>query len=148
VFVESQGRIRGVFSTRDVMQAIVDKRLATPIGSYMTRSVKTIEARSPLGRATEELREHGVSGLVVVENGWPIGVFTPRDALVGRHHAAETAVERTVDYSVVHLPPSTPVYRAAAQAITTQVRHILVVEEGRLTGILSGIDLAGAAVLA
>jgi CBS domain-containing protein len=147
VFVESQGRIRGVFSTRDVMQAIVDKRLATPIGSYMTRSVKTIGARTPLGRATEELREHGVSGLVVVDDGFPIGVFTQRDALVGRHHAAETAVEHAVDYSVVHLPPSTPIHRAAAQAITTHVRHVLVVEDGQLAGILSGIDLAGAAVL-
>jgi signal-transduction protein with cAMP-binding, CBS, and nucleotidyltransferase domain len=148
VFVEAHGRIGAVFSTRDVMQAIVDKRLATPIGSYMTRPVKTIEARTPLARATQALRQEGVTGLVVVEDGFPIGVFTQRDALLARHHAAETPVEHAIDYSVVHLPPSTPVHRAAAQAITTHVRHVVVLDDGVLAGILTGIDLAGAAVLA
>jgi predicted transcriptional regulator len=145
VFVEEAGRLVGVLSTKDVMRAIRDKRVKSPICEWMSSPVFTIRAEEPVSLAVERLEKAHVTGLVVVEDDWPIGLFTQREALEARDRERKTPVEDTMSAALLALDINTELHRAAAQAAATQVRRIVAVRGRRMEGILTGIDFARAA---
>jgi len=147
VFVEVDRELRGVLTTRDVMQVIVDVRLEAPISRFMSKPVQTIASFEPLQVARRQLEELRVRGLVVAEEGVPIGLFTEEDALAARHVEADVAVERVMGHAFLVLRPETPTHRAAAQMAGMHVRRIVVMNDGELSGMLTGFDLAGAAAV-
>ena len=51
VFIDAEHRLKGVLTTRDVMQAIVDVRLDAPIERYLSSPVETIANFEPLAAA-------------------------------------------------------------------------------------------------
>lgn len=147
VFVEIEGELRGVLTTRDVMQAIYDVRVETPIEELMSAPLQTIATFEPLQVARRQLEELEIRGLVVADEGAPVGLFTQEDALAARHRAADRPVCEVMSHAFLVLPPTTPAYRAAARMASMHVRRIVVMAEGKLLGILTGFDLAGAAAI-
>jgi len=132
VFVEDERHLVGVFSTRDVMRAVVDARIEAPLSSVMSSPVITVDAASPIRDAIDLLGRAGVSGLAVLERGTPVGTFTQEDALAARLHRREDPVAQVMGYWFVVLPVSTAVHQAAARAVALKVRHILVTDDGSL----------------
>lgn len=144
VLVTRKGKPAGVVSARDAMRAVLFHHVELPIERIMTTPVSTIDLGEPIGTAVEQLADANVRGLVVVDDGWPIGVFTHTEALRCRSLPTEmlkTPVEEVMSYEMFCLDRSTPAYRAAGHAIQMRVRRILVVSERRLCGILTGFDL-------
>jgi CBS domain-containing protein len=145
VFVVEGDKVMGVFSTRDVMDALQTHKTRTPISEYMSTPVLTIEATTTVKQATERLSEAGISGLVVQEDELPVGFFTQVEALQFAAEPAATPVEEAMNYALLCLDLRTPLHRAAAQARATRARRILAVEHRRVWGILTGLDFARAA---
>jgi len=148
VFIEEDRALTGVFSTKDVMRALVDARIETPISRLMHSPVDTVNANAPLSRAVELLAESHHSGLVVDEDGWSLGVFTQIEALAAADADAATPVRSVMGFSLLRLPCDTPVHQAVAEAFATRARRILAMAApAELRGLLSGIDLSGAAIV-
>lgn len=145
VFVAEDGKLRGIFSTRDVMDALQAHKARSPISDYMSTPVIGIETTATVKQATERLSETGVSGLVVQEDELPVGYFTQVEALQVASEPAATPVEDAMNYALLCLDLKTPLHRAAAQARATRARRILAVEHRRVWGILTGLDFARAA---
>jgi predicted transcriptional regulator len=145
VFVVKDGRVRGVLSTRDIMRALKEKRVNVPISLFMSSPVFTVRATEPISLATARLEQAQISGLVVLDGKWPVGLFTQRDALAARHLPRETHVETAMNPALIALNADTPLYRAIEQAAALNARRILALNNGKLEGILTGIDLARAA---
>jgi CBS domain-containing protein len=145
VFVVENGTLEGVFSTRDVLDALQVHRARSPISDYMSTPILTIETTATTRQATERLADSSVSGLVVLEDDLPVGFFTQVEALQAAFEPASTPVEDVMNYALLCLDLKTPLHRAAAQARATRARRILAVEHRRLWGILSGLDFARAA---
>jgi CBS domain-containing protein len=145
VFVCEKGRLVGVLSTRDVMRAIADKRIVDPISEHASRSVYSVQYDDPVSLAAERLEKAHVSGLVVVENDWPIGIFSQVEALASRDLPRETRVEEVLDPAMLCLDVQTPLFRAAAQASAMDVQRILVVDNRKCVGVVSGLDMVRAA---
>ncbi|HRI64424.1 MAG TPA: CBS domain-containing protein [Polyangium sp.] len=142
----SRPNLLAVFSTKEMLAAIRDKRLSVPISEYMVHPVFTIEHTQTVAVATDRLRNAHVSGLVVVdEDESPIGVFTQVEALEAREMAPDTRVEDAMNYAMLCLDVRTPLFRAAGQAFATRARRVLAVHERKVRGILTGIDFARAA---
>ncbi len=146
VFVVHDGRPIGVLSTLDVMLAIRDKRTRTPISRWMSSPTFTIRASEPISLATDRLERAHISGLVVVEAGWPVGLFSQREALEACNLPRTTRVDEAMSSSMLVLDVDTPLYRAAAQAAELRVRRIIAVKHRSIEGILTGIDLARSAM--
>ena len=146
IYVETDGRPVGVVSTKDVMLAIRDKKTNTPISRWMSSPAFTVRASEPISLATERLERAHVSGLVVVDDGWPVGLFTQREALESRDLARDTKVEDAMSSAMLALDVDTPLHRAAAQAAELRVRRIIAVKQRSIEGILTGLDLARAAM--
>lgn len=142
VFVEKDGQPVGVLSTQDLMRAVFEKRVNNPLSEFMASPVFTVRAAEPISLATERLERARVSGLVVVDETWPVGVFAQREALLGQGLARDTAVEEAMNPAILCLSGETRVFRAAQQALAMSVRRVIAVKNERAVGIVSGLDFA------
>lgn len=142
VFLVEENEPVGVFSTQDVLLAIADARIKDPIVEHSSRAVFSVEYDDPISLATERLSKARITGLVVVENDWPIGIFSQVEALASRDLPRETPVEDVLDPAMLCLNVGTPLSRAAEQAAAMSARRVLAVDNRQLRGVLSGLDFA------
>ena len=84
LFVVDGGRPVGVVSTLDLTRAVGESRNEAPITEVMSSPVFTVKAQQPISAAVERLENAKVAGLVVLDDGWPVGVFTQVEALQAR----------------------------------------------------------------
>jgi len=86
-------------------------------------------------------------GAVVVEDSWmkPVGIFSERDFLnaAAKHGASvlTMTVESLMSTRIVSCRPSDQVETALATMTLARIRHLPVIEDGKLLGIVSIGDL-------
>jgi len=141
VFVEQDGAARGVVSTKDLMRAVVEKRVKTPVIEIATKGVVKVQPTDPIALAVERLDLSNKHGLVVADGHWPIGTFSQLDALECRARDPRTEVEEVMNLHILCLPPDLPLHRAAHQALTLGVRRIILVDH-EIVGVVSTFDFA------
>lgn len=142
VFVVDDNKLVGVISTFDTMTAVRDARITRPVAEIMSKPLFTIGAQQPISAAVERLGAARVTGLVVIEDEFPIGLFTQLEAMQSRDLPRDTKVEDVLDAGMLCLPVSTPLFRAAEQARRLGVRRVLPCAEREAVGIVTGFDFA------
>jgi CBS domain-containing protein len=142
IFVTVRGKPEGVVSTRDLMQAVRDKRIKTPISEIASSSVVKVKADDPIALAVDRLDVSNKHGLVVVEGDFPVGIFDQACALESRRLPPNTAVEHAMNVRILILPAGMGLGRAAEQAIVMNVRRILIENSRGVDGIVGGLDFA------
>jgi CBS domain-containing protein len=95
--------------------------------------------------ALKVLAEHEVGALVVMDGSKLVGVFSERDytrkvALQGRN-SKETRVEEIMTRNVVVVSPQTRSHECMALMREKRIRHLPVVDNGTVLGMLSIRDL-------
>lgn len=142
VFVTKGDKPEGVLSTRDLMRAVREKRLKTPIAEIASGSVVKVKADDPIALAVDRLDLSNKHGLVVVEGDFPVGLFDQAAALGSRRLPPNTAVEHAMDVRILILPGGIAMGRAAEQALGMNVRRILIEDDLGVSGIVGGLDFA------
>ncbi|HEX6030048.1 MAG TPA: CBS domain-containing protein [Tepidiformaceae bacterium] len=105
------------------------------------RQVYTVAPTATVREAVREMNEKGVGALLVLVEDCPVGIFTERDVLrrvvdEGRNPKTTTVADvMTADVLVVE--PSTPVEQVMATMTQRRIRHLPVVDEGRVVGLVS-----------
>lgn len=147
VFAAKGTHLHGVISTRDILRALADARVALPISEIMSTPVETISAHAKIDQAIEKLGDARVSGLVVTDEfGSPVGVFTQKQALECRGFFSLHRVERVMSRRMITVAATTAIHHAAAQAFATSAQHAVILgHDGKVVGIASGLDFASAA---
>ncbi len=107
--------------------------------------VFTISPDETVFEAIRRLADLGVGSLVVVDQGRPVGLFSERDytckvALEGRH-SRDTPVREVMSTNLFVVMPDTSTNECMALMTERRVRHLPVVEEGRLVGLVSIGDI-------
>jgi CBS domain-containing protein len=117
----------------------------------MTPNPKTCEAHHDLTCALGIMREEDVGIVPITEgNGETrvVGVVTDRDAALylGEKNAkpSEVRVGDVMTHQIVSVGPQADVSEVSRKMQDAQVRRIMVVENGRLRGVISTADLARA----
>ena len=145
VFVEDEQGLLGVFSTLDLLTAIGAARIATPLTEVMSKPAFTVPVAASIAHATDRLAAAHVSGVVVVDDeGWPVGIFSQREALLSHALSAETSVEEAMNHGLVCLHSKAPLFRAANLAAAARARRVLVIEDRRVIGVITPLDFARA----
>jgi len=142
LFVTEAQRIVGVISTLDLMSAVCEAKIEIPITEIMSKPLFSVKAQQPISVAVERLELARVTGLVVLEDDWPIGLFTQVEAMESRDLPRDTRIDEVLDPSLLCLPTTTKVYRAAAQAQRLAVRRIIPCQDREPMGIVTGFDFA------
>jgi CBS domain-containing protein len=113
------------------------------------RRLVTVPAKSSVANAIRTMHAENV-GAVVVPDGeaCPVGIFTERDVLrlhaEGERDFESLAVEARMTCSIVVATLSMSVDEALGLMTERRFRHLPVVEDGRLLGIVSIGDLVKA----
>lgn len=117
--------------------------------SVLAEKGSAVYATAPsatVGEAVREMNAKGVGALLVLEPvGRVVGIFTERDVLRRvvdeRRDPATTPVRAVMSREVVMVEPSLTVGEAMAIMTRLRVRHLPVVEDGTLYGMVSIGDL-------
>ena len=107
--------------------------------------VATIGAGDRVSTAVDLLGERRIGALPVVEGDRIVGIMSERDVIYClRDHGAEVLdwpVSRVMTSPAITAEPPTPVLSALALMTERRIRHLPVVDGGRLIGIVSIGDL-------
>ena len=111
------------------------------------RHVATVAPHEPIGRACDALRSHGVGALVVSTDGAVIeGIVSERDIvreLAGSPSAdlRQRPCSEVMTADVVTCAPNDRIEQLMSLMTERRIRHLPVVVDGRLTGIVSIGDI-------
>lgn len=112
------------------------------------RGVVTIDPSETVLGAVQRLVEHNIGSLVVVEDGGPVGIITERDVLrlsaQGPERLATTAVADVMTRDMITAETGDSVKGIMDVMTEERIRHLPVLAEGELVGIVSIGDLVNA----
>lgn len=107
--------------------------------------VWTIHPDDTVFKALEEMANRNVGALVALENGNVVGVFTERhyarNVFLKGRSSPETVIRNVMTTDVIFIRPDQTVDQCMAIMTEKGLRHLPVLHEGKLTGIVSIGDL-------
>src|SRR6476469_3672050 len=122
--------------------------MAVTLRDFMSGGdVLTIEPSVTLSEAARAMRRREVGAAVVTDGGNLVGIFTERDllrAIADSRHPDQHRVESYMTPDPVTLPSDHSPSEAAQIMTARRFRHIPVVADGELVGVVSIRDLVSA----
>jgi len=119
--------------------------LNAPLANLTRRAPVACEAQTPIRVALERMNAERVGSIIVTDTGQrPLGVFTLHDLLsrvVTSGVSLDAPMQRVMTAQVFSLPPQATAHEAALLMARQGIGHVCVVEDGRLTGVVSERDL-------
>lgn len=114
--------------------------------------VTTVDVAATVTDAVDLMSERRIGALVVTKGDKSVGIFTERDVLrrvlaLGLN-PAETSVADVMTATVACCRKETPLRECRAVMMDKGIRHLPVVEDGRLCGLVSSRDMIAAEVTA
>ena len=105
------------------------------------QGVVTVNIVSTLKAAAELMTRHRIAALVVTENGAPIGILSERHivevfAREGKL-AEEMRIRQIIDRQLIAISPDDSIKQAMSLMTHSRIRHLLVMADNDLVGILS-----------
>lgn len=116
------------------------------IGELMHRDVRTTTATATIAEVARLLKDHGISSVVVLEDGRLSGIVTERDVVnvvASGMDPNTTPAREGMSSDLDTIDPRTDVLDAAAIMARRRIRHLPVVRDGSVVGIVSIRDLSG-----
>jgi CBS domain-containing protein len=118
---------------------------ASTVSQVMRTKLETVNQSRTAQEASKRMRDKRVSSLVVIdEEEAPIGIVTERD-LVRQVCSKDISSNNIIIHHIMSSPIVTidvnaSIEEAAEKMIQKKVRHLLIVDENRLSGIITPSD--------
>ena len=114
-----------------------------PVSEHMTRSLLTIPAGATLGEAASAMVDRGVGAVVVLEGDAIAAILTERDVMkaVAAGQDGNAPVTEWMTRHPDTIEPDDTTDHAASLMIHGGFRHLPVVADGKVVGIVSIRDL-------
>ena len=118
---------------------------ASTVSQVMRTKLETVNQSSTAQEASKRMRDKRVSSLVVIdEEEAPIGIVTERD-LVRQVCSKDISSNNIIIHHIMSSPIVTidvnaSIEEVAEKMIQKKVRHLLIVDENRLSGIITPSD--------
>jgi len=105
------------------------------------KSIWSISPQSTVYRALEMMADKSVGALLVIDNEKVVGIFSERDyarkVILKGKSSKETAVSELMTRAVFYVTPKNTLQEAMALMTAKQIRHLPVLDDGRLVGIVT-----------
>jgi CBS domain-containing protein len=116
------------------------------IGGVMRVKLVTARPDASAGEAIRRMLESNIGSIVVCEESVPVGIFTERDVLRLAGEGADfdtTPVSQVMTPRPLTISSGDNILDAAQLMAARKLRHLPVVEDGNLIGIVSMRDVFG-----
>jgi CBS domain-containing protein len=113
----------------------------------MNRKVVTVSPHASVREAARLMREHNIGTLVVVDDGYPVGIITERDLatrVVALDLSGDTPVEDVMSTQLITVSESTSIENVLDTMQKHGFRRLPVLKDGKLVGILTLRDILSA----
>jgi CBS domain-containing protein len=115
------------------------------VRDLMTTDVLTIDPEDTVVNAAEKMLENKIHALLVTSGDKPLGILSSYDLLlvmsISDYFDKSTRVGDVMVKDLVTVDPEDDIGSALEKMIEYNIRRLAVVEDGKLVGILSLIDL-------
>ncbi|MCX5718067.1 MAG: DUF294 nucleotidyltransferase-like domain-containing protein [Nitrospirae bacterium] len=123
-----------------------DKLLfTTTVGELATKEITTAPHDITFKEAAEIMSKKEISSLVLIESdGAPVGIVTDRDfrdKVVSKGRNVDERISKIMSISLIKAEAHDYCFEALLKMIRYNIHHLLVVDEGRLMGIITNHDL-------
>jgi CBS domain-containing protein len=128
----------------------MEKTLRTPLSAVLANKAKgnvthAVAPSMTVAAAVDLINQNKVGSVLVLDGERLVGIFTERDVLrrvVGEHRVADrTTVGEVMTRDLVVMRPSSTVGDAMKVFSERRIRHLPVMEGGKLVGLISQGDL-------
>jgi len=113
-------------------------------------NVWTINPHTTAYKALQIMADKNVGALLVIDNEKVVGIFSERDyarkVILHGKSSKETAVGELMSTTVYSITPEKSVEECMALMNATRIRHVPVLEDGKLIGIMSIGDVVNAII--
>ena len=116
------------------------------VRDVMTQATATESPGDSLRSAAEHMWRQQTGSLLITENGRLIGIITERDVLRAVALGADpdrSSVDEVMTAQPFTVPPEMPLQEAAREMAVRWVRHLPVVADGQILGVVSMRDVTG-----
>jgi CBS domain-containing protein len=114
------------------------------------RDVWSIDPSASVFEAIELMAEKQVGALVVIEGDRPVGIISERDyarkVILQHRSSKDTPIKDVMTTRLVYARPDQNVQECMALMTEKRIRHLPVLEGGRLVGLISIGDLVKAII--
>ncbi|HSA58431.1 MAG TPA: CBS domain-containing protein [bacterium] len=114
------------------------------VSSILSRKGFDVVTVSPKQRAMDAvnlMNEHRIGAVIVIENDAVVGIFTERDLLrkiiAKGKRTEDTLVGQAMSTPVAYCTPETTIDECRLAMTQKRIRHLPVVENGKLKGLVS-----------
>jgi CBS domain-containing protein len=116
------------------------------VRDVMTQATVTESRHDSLRSAAERMWRQQTGSLLITDGGQLTGIITERDLLRAVALGADpdkTSVDDAMTAEVYTVPPDMQLQDAARQMATRWIRHLPIVDDGQLLGVVSMRDVTG-----
>ena len=110
----------------------------------MTEGLVATHPHESLTDVANRMRDHGVGAVAIMEEDQLVGIITERDLMRAIADGLSPGLTPASEYMTpgpLTVGPEEDVGEASAQMSARRVRHLPVVEEGKVVGLLSARDI-------
>ncbi len=147
IITDSKGILAGLITQSDIrnnlgFEYFVEIR---QISRIMTKNIVTAVKGSSLHDVISKMAEYAISCIVIVEEGYPVGMLTERDIVGLLMKGADInnfRIEEVMKSPVLTVHMDTPVHEASRIMNQNNIRRLVVVDDkGRCSGLITQSDI-------
>ena len=113
------------------------------IKDIMTKEVVTIDVNKTVFDAAELMSNKGVGCVIVIVQGFPVGIITERDMVkrvLAKRSSIDQKVTEVMTKTLITVEPETSLKDAARVMSTNEIRRLPVLKNNKLVGIVVATD--------
>ncbi|HEX9844929.1 MAG TPA: CBS domain-containing protein [Candidatus Nitrosotenuis sp.] len=113
------------------------------VKDIMSRALITVDASTTIYQVAK-MMEQGRLGAIIVKNDSHQGIITDRDFAIKiavNKHPLDTPVHKVASYPLQTINSSESILAAADSMSAKKIRKLVVVEDGKVVGIITSTDL-------
>ena len=124
---------------------VEDEEPPSIVKNVMAKVVITVDKDSSVYAAAKIMSEKGIGSIVIMDDGKPVGIATERDILqrvvAKKLDASKVKMKDIMSKPLITINGSMPIINAIRIMEKNKVRRLLVMERGKLVGIVTQRDL-------
>ena len=143
--VTHKNKLAGLITQTDMVRVLVSYGMWRDVIEIMNENVATVQKDSKISEAIKIMNDRKISCVVIQDRNDSIGIFTERDLLnrviAKQLNFDEHILEEVMSSPIISITHDYSVLSASKLMDKEKIRRLIVLENGRLRGVLSQTDI-------